>query len=37
MDDAMHARTAISLPVTKVSFNDMIIKACAMALKKHPN
>jgi pyruvate dehydrogenase E2 component (dihydrolipoamide acetyltransferase) len=37
MDDAMHARTAInSLPDTKVSFNDMIIKACAMALKKHP-
>ena len=37
MDDAMHARTTINaLPETKVSFNDMIIKACAMALKKHP-
>ena len=37
MDDAMEARKAInSLPDTKVSFNDMIIKACAMALKKHP-
>ena len=37
MDDAMQARTAInSLPDTKVSFNDMVIKACAMALKKHP-
>ena len=37
MDEAMQARTAInSLPDTKVSFNDMIIKACAMALKKHP-
>ena len=37
MDDAMQARTTINaLPETKVSFNDMIIKACAMALKKHP-
>jgi pyruvate dehydrogenase E2 component (dihydrolipoamide acetyltransferase) len=37
MDDAMEARKAInSLPDTKVSFNDMIIKTCAMALKKHP-
>jgi pyruvate dehydrogenase E2 component (dihydrolipoamide acetyltransferase) len=37
MDDAMQARTTInSLPDTKVSFNDMVIKACAMALKKHP-
>jgi pyruvate dehydrogenase E2 component (dihydrolipoamide acetyltransferase) len=37
MDSAMQARTTInSLPDTKVSFNDMVIKACAMALKKHP-
>ncbi|PAM92033.1 pyruvate dehydrogenase [Flavobacterium sp. IR1] len=37
MDDAMQARTTInSVPDTKVSFNDMVIKACALALKKHP-
>jgi pyruvate dehydrogenase E2 component (dihydrolipoamide acetyltransferase) len=37
MDDAMTSRQVInSLPDTKVSFNDMVIKACAMALKKHP-
>jgi pyruvate dehydrogenase E2 component (dihydrolipoamide acetyltransferase) len=37
MDDAMQSRTVInSLPDTKVSFNDMVIKACALALKKHP-
>lgn len=37
MDDAMAARKAINeLPDTKVSFNDLIIKACALALKKHP-
>jgi pyruvate dehydrogenase E2 component (dihydrolipoamide acetyltransferase) len=37
MDDAMKSRTIInSIPDTKVSFNDMVIKACAMALKKHP-
>ncbi|MBS7252767.1 pyruvate dehydrogenase complex dihydrolipoamide acetyltransferase [Flavobacterium branchiicola] len=37
MDDAMQARAAInSVPDTKVSFNDMVIKACALALKKHP-
>jgi pyruvate dehydrogenase E2 component (dihydrolipoamide acetyltransferase) len=34
MDDAMKSRTIInSIPDTKVSFNDMVIKACAMALK----
>jgi pyruvate dehydrogenase E2 component (dihydrolipoamide acetyltransferase) len=33
----MKSRTIInSIPDTKVSFNDMVIKACAMALKKHP-
>ena len=37
MDEAMQARTTINtIPDTKVSFNDMVIKACAMALKKHP-
>ena len=37
MDDAMTSRGQINnLPDTKVSFNDMVIKACAMALKKHP-
>ncbi len=37
MDKAMASREVINgLPDTKVSFNDMVIKACAMALKKHP-
>lgn len=38
MDNAMTARTAINeaSPV-KVSFNDIIIKACALALRKHPD
>lgn len=37
MDNAMASRNMInSLPDTKVSFNDMVIKASAMALKKHP-
>ncbi len=37
MDDAMQARATINaVPDTKVSFNDMVIKACALALKKHP-
>ena len=37
MDNAMESRKLInSLPDTKVSFNDMVVKACAMALKKHP-
>jgi pyruvate dehydrogenase E2 component (dihydrolipoamide acetyltransferase) len=37
MDDAMKSRATINtIPDTKVSFNDMVIKACAMALKKHP-
>jgi pyruvate dehydrogenase E2 component (dihydrolipoamide acetyltransferase) len=36
MDKAMEARKEInSLPDTKISFNDMIIKATAMALRKH--
>jgi pyruvate dehydrogenase E2 component (dihydrolipoamide acetyltransferase) len=37
MDDAMNSRAIINaIPNTKVSFNDMVVKACAMALKKHP-
>lgn len=37
MDNAIAARNQInSLPNTKVSFNDMVVKASAMALKKHP-
>lgn len=37
MDNAMASREQINtLPDTKVSFNDMVIKACAMALRKHP-
>ena len=37
MDDAMQSRSVInSIPDTKVSFNDLVIKASAMALKKHP-
>src|SRR5690606_17984701 len=37
MDQAISSRSAInSLPDTKVSFNDMVIKASAMALRKHP-
>lgn len=37
MDEAMASRKIINtLPDTKVSFNDMVVKACAMALKKHP-
>lgn len=37
MDEAMKSRAAINnIPDTRVSFNDMVIKACAMALKRHP-
>ena len=37
MDNAMSSRKTINaIPDTKVSFNDMVVKACAMALKKHP-
>lgn len=37
MDEAMKSRSIInSVPDTKVSFNDMVIKASALALKKHP-
>lgn len=37
MDSAISSRAAInSDPEVKISFNDMIVKACAMALRKHP-
>lgn len=37
MDQAIASRKQInSIPDTKVSFNDMVLKASAMALKKHP-
>jgi pyruvate dehydrogenase E2 component (dihydrolipoamide acetyltransferase) len=37
MDNAMIARTAINaVAPVKVSFNDIVIKAVAVALKKHP-
>ncbi len=37
MENAKASRVQINnLPDTKVSFNDMVLKACAMALKKHP-
>lgn len=37
MDNAIASRKQINdLPDTKVSFNDMVVKACANALKKHP-
>lgn len=37
MDNAIASRKTINaLPDTKVSFNDMVLKACAMALIKHP-
>jgi pyruvate dehydrogenase E2 component (dihydrolipoamide acetyltransferase) len=38
MDTAMEARKAINaVSPVKVSFNDLIIKACAMALRQHPD
>jgi len=37
MDNAIASRKEINaLPDTKVSFNDLVVKACAMALKSHP-
>jgi len=37
MDEAIKSRATINaIPDTKVSFNDIVIKACAMALKRHP-
>lgn len=37
MDNAIEARKTLNaVPNTKVSFNDIVVKACAMALRKHP-
>jgi pyruvate dehydrogenase E2 component (dihydrolipoamide acetyltransferase) len=37
MENAMAFRAQYnSLPDTKISFNDMIVKACALALRQHP-
>lgn len=37
MDNAMTARKAVNEhPDVKVSFNDIVVKACAAALRKHP-
>lgn len=37
MDNAISFRAQFnSIPDTKISYNDMVIKACALALKQHP-
>ncbi|WP_282136687.1 pyruvate dehydrogenase complex dihydrolipoamide acetyltransferase [Seonamhaeicola maritimus] len=37
MDNAITFRKQFnSIPDTKISFNDMVVKACALALKEHP-
>lgn len=37
MDNAIASRKIINqMPDVKVSFNDMVVKACAMALRRHP-
>jgi len=37
MDNAIAFRTQFNtIPDTKISFNDMVVKACALALKQHP-
>jgi len=37
MSNAIASRKQINeMPDTKVSYNDMVVKACAIALKKHP-
>jgi pyruvate dehydrogenase E2 component (dihydrolipoamide acetyltransferase) len=38
MDQAIQARTAMNeVSPVKISFNDMLIKACAVALRQHPD
>ena len=38
MDNAIAARTAMNeVSPVKISFNDMVIKACAVALRQHPD
>lgn len=36
MDNAIEARKAINNSGVKISFNDLVVKAAAMALRKHP-
>jgi len=37
MDNAISFRNQFnSIPDTKISYNDIVVKACALALKKHP-
>ena len=37
MDNAIAFRTQFNtIPDTKISYNDMVVKACALALKQHP-
>lgn len=37
MENAISFRTQFnSIPDTKISYNDMVVKACALALKQHP-
>lgn len=37
MDNAMASRTAVNaINPVKISFNDFVVKACAVALRKHP-
>lgn len=37
MENAMAFRTQFnSIPDTKISYNDIVVKACALALKQHP-
>lgn len=38
MDEAIKARTQMNATApVKISFNDLVVKACAAALKQHPN
>lgn len=38
MDEAVRSRTLINEKADiRISFNDMVVKACALALRKHPN
>lgn len=38
MDEAINARTQMNATApVKISFNDLVVKACAAALKQHPN
>ena len=37
MDEAMASRKALNdVSPVKISFNDLVVKACAMALRQHP-